>query len=102
MRRPASVGEDRTRFIERSDALRMRRGTTLVLLALTLTLLMPADAFAYVDPGAGSYVFQLALAGGLAILYTLRSYWQIFKAAIRSRVGGAQAPSTSEPPHGVE
>ena len=31
--------------------------------------------FAYIDPGTGSYVLQLALAGLLAAGYTLRRFW---------------------------
>ena len=46
-----------------------------VLIALLLLLLSPAPAWAYIDPGAGSYLFQLLIAGGLAGVYTLRRYW---------------------------
>jgi hypothetical protein len=31
--------------------------------------------FAYVDPGTGSYLLQLALAGVLAAGYVLRTFW---------------------------
>jgi hypothetical protein len=49
--------------------------TTLIFLAATVLLLSPADAWAYIDPGTGSYLFQLIIAGGLAGVYTLRRYW---------------------------
>jgi hypothetical protein len=31
--------------------------------------------FAYIDPGTGSYVFQLALAGMLGASYAVRHFW---------------------------
>ena len=31
--------------------------------------------FAYIDPGTGSYVLQLALAGLLGAGYTIRRFW---------------------------
>ena len=49
--------------------------TTLISLATAVLLLSPADAWAYIDPGTGSYLFQLIIAGGLAGVYTLRRYW---------------------------
>ena len=43
--------------------------------------------YAYLDPGSGSYFFQLCIAGILAGIFTLKSFWlrclerlcQIFK-----------------------
>jgi hypothetical protein len=31
--------------------------------------------FAYIDPGTGSYVFQLALAGVLSASYAVKHFW---------------------------
>lgn len=53
----------------------MRTTIDAVLLVAALVLLTPAPAWAYIDPGAGSYFFQLLIAGGLAGVYTLRRYW---------------------------
>jgi hypothetical protein len=47
-----------------------------LLTAVLLLLLAPEPAWAYIDPGAGSYFFQLLIAGGLAGVYTLRRHWQ--------------------------
>jgi hypothetical protein len=44
------------------------------LLSLILCLLV-GDAYAYIDPGTGSYIFQLAIAGILAAAYILKVYW---------------------------
>ena len=45
-----------------------------------MLLLSPSDAWAYIDPGTGSYLFQLVIAGGLAGMYTLRRYWHNVRA----------------------
>ncbi|MCC7415496.1 MAG: hypothetical protein IT176_00020 [Acidobacteria bacterium] len=36
---------------------------------------MPDPIFAYIDPGTGSYVLQMAIAGALAASYAVRHYW---------------------------
>ena len=52
-----------------------------VLLAVTLN----QDALqGYVDPGAGSYLFQLGAAGLLAGLYTIKRYWRAIMDAFRN------------------
>jgi hypothetical protein len=52
-----------------------------------LLLGTPTDAWAYVDPGTGSYLFQLTFAGLLAAAYTIRRYWQVLTTAFRARLG---------------
>lgn len=61
----------------------------LLTLALGLIVTTPADAWAYVDPGTGSYLFQLAAAGFLAGMFTLRRYWDAVKARLGGRSGGS-------------
>ena len=41
-----------------------------------LLLISARDAFAYVDPGTGSYVLQVIMAGLLAAAFALKSYWK--------------------------
>ncbi|MBT3232561.1 MAG: hypothetical protein HN356_07075 [Calditrichaeota bacterium] len=45
------------------------------LIALTQT----RDAFAYLDPGTGSYIFQLIIAGALGAMFTLKIFWAKIK-----------------------
>lgn len=45
-------------------------------LFLFLLVMVPKQAFAYLDPGSGSYLFQLLLAGLLALSFTLKSFWK--------------------------
>ena len=46
------------------------------IMAGLLVLISAQDAFAYVDPGTGSYVLQLIMAGLLAAAFALKSYWK--------------------------
>ena len=38
------------------------------------------NAYAYIDPASGSYIFQLIVAGLLGTLYVLKVYWKSLKA----------------------
>jgi hypothetical protein len=69
---------------------------------LALILFFEADARAYVDPGTGSYLFQLAIAGGLAGIYTLRRYWQTLTNALRTRFRRTHDDPPSPGRHDVE
>jgi len=47
----------------------------ITLIALTQT----RDAFAYLDPGTGSYIFQLIIAGALGAIFSLKIFWSKIK-----------------------
>ena len=53
-------------------------------LILALTLCLPSRASAYVDPGTGSYVLQLLLAGILGALFALKVFWSRTVAFVRN------------------
>jgi hypothetical protein len=57
--------------------------------ATLIWLLAPQPAHAYLDPGSGSYLLQLALAALLGILLSLRLFWGRIKAFLR-RVAGKE------------
>jgi hypothetical protein len=65
---------------------------TLGALGLAMLAVVPAPAWAYVDPGTGSYFFQIAAAGLLAAVYTCRSYWQALTTTLRERLAGSERP----------
>lgn len=50
-----------------------------VTLVLFLWILMVQDSYAYIDPGTGSYLLQLMLAGLLGLVFTIKIYWQKIK-----------------------
>lgn len=45
-------------------------------LLAVLFLIFPKDSFAYLDPGSGSYLLQILLAGLLAASLTLKTFWR--------------------------
>ena len=52
--------------------------TVLVVLAL-LHLIFPQKAYAYLDPGTGSYILQLAIAALLGASFAIKIYWRRIK-----------------------
>ena len=48
-------------------------------LALGLTLLFPIYSYGYIDPGTGSYVFQVIVAALVAASFAIKIYWQKIK-----------------------
>ena len=48
--------------------------------ALAFGLCLPDDAHAYIDPGTGSYVLQLILAGLFGAFFAIKTYWRSIKA----------------------
>ncbi|HDQ70584.1 MAG TPA: hypothetical protein ENN19_00630 [Chloroflexi bacterium] len=43
-------------------------------------MLFPRYVYAYLDPGTGSYLFQLLIAGLLGLLFIVKVYWGRIKA----------------------
>lgn len=70
----------------------LRSGAGWAGLAVAMVCVTPSYAWAYVDPGTGSYLFQLAAAGLLAGMYTLRRYWFALTGVLRHRSADASAP----------
>lgn len=61
--------------------------------------LLPADAWAYIDPGSGALVFQALLSGLFGAVFIARHALRRLAARVRSVVGwhsdsGAAAPRT--------
>jgi hypothetical protein len=58
-----------------------RRQLFTILLFLAIAILfLPSSAYAYLDPGTGSYVFQLLAAAIFGSLFLLKVYWKKIKA----------------------
>ena len=53
--------------------------TTSLLLWLFVHLLLPSRAYAYLDPGSGSYLLQIAIASLLGGILALRLFWNRIK-----------------------
>jgi hypothetical protein len=57
--------------------------TKLAMLIFAL-LAFPQPAYAYIDPGTGSYVLQMILAVILAVPFVLKRYWLKIKSFFTS------------------
>lgn len=57
-----------------------------LLLPLTLLLIDPRPAEAYVDPGSASYLFQILTAALLGGIFLIRTYWNRLVHGIRALV----------------
>jgi hypothetical protein len=47
----------------------------ITLLAAAVALCFPQYVYAYIDPGTGSYVFQIIIAAIVAVSFTVKIYW---------------------------
>jgi len=56
----------------------------LFILIIALLILCPADSFAYIDPGAGSYIIQVIIAGIVAGSFAIKIFWRELKAFLQS------------------
>jgi len=57
-------------------------------LFIGLLCLFPSNAYAYIDPGTGSYFFQLLLAGLLAAGFLVKSSWKRIKSFLQKIFSG--------------
>jgi hypothetical protein len=48
----------------------------MLVLAAASCLLFPRYAYCYIDPGTGSYVFQIVIAAFVALSFAVKVYWQ--------------------------
>lgn len=70
-----------------------RRAGLAVLIAIALVGTAVREAHAYVDPGSGSVLLQVLIAGLLAVGFTLKTFW----GNIKNRVTGIFSRSSKAP-----
>jgi hypothetical protein len=51
-------------------------------------LAAPDNSFAYLDPGTGSYILQMAVAAVLGSLFAIKMFWKRIIAFIKGLFGG--------------
>ena len=66
-----------------------------LVLLVSFCLMLPQTAYAYIDPGTGSYVVQLVIAGLLGASFAIKIYWKKIKAFLANRF-------SSSPPDGKD
>jgi len=61
-----------------------RKTRTMLCLLGGFGLLWATDAFAYIDPGSGSLLLQIVIAGAVGLIYRVRGVFQTILQKIRS------------------
>ena len=80
----------------------MRRRTTVLATSIVITASSPV--MAYLDPGTGSLILQMLIAGALAALFYIRFAWDRTRDFLARIFGGRsnRAEATDDPPHPVD
>jgi len=47
-----------------------------------LIFVFSKDSYAYLDPGTGSYIFQLIIAGIIGGMFSIKIFWNKIKASL--------------------
>lgn len=71
-------------------ASRVKQLIKLGLLLCLLFVLFPVNAYAYIDPGSGSYVVQMVIAILIGWLFTLKRFWQGIAAYLHKVFSGGK------------
>jgi len=69
--------------------------TRKTLIFLLPFVLYPATSYAYLDPGTGSYGFQMLMAVGLVLFFTARAYWKKMRSKSPQKQAGSDAAKES-------
>ena len=57
----------------------IHKRSCILVLAILGVLLSVHDAFAYLDPGTGSYLVQILIAGLVGAAFSIKIFWQRIK-----------------------
>lgn len=63
---------------------------------ILLWLIFPRPAYAYLDPGTGSYMLQLILAALLGAAFAVKVFWNDIKTFFRNLLAGKNAHEEAE------
>ena len=68
----------------------------IILLTAAFLLVFTENSEAYLDPGVGSYVLQMLLAGALGVMFTIKLYISKIKSFFRGLLGKDQKGQGNE------
>ena len=57
----------------------IKKALKMALVVLGASLLFPRHVYSYIDPGTGSYVFQVIIATVVAVSFAVKIYWNKIK-----------------------
>lgn len=62
------------------------------LFIILLIAFIPSPAYAYIDMGTGSMIFQMLVAGFVGAAFTIKMYWHSLKQKIKKLLGRDHPP----------
>ncbi len=68
-----------------------RQVVSIILLTLLAIFALSSQARAYVDPGTGSYILQMVIAGLLGSLFTIKLFGKRIRAFLQKRFSGGES-----------
>lgn len=71
--------------------LKNKRIRVLLLIAV-FQLVISQNAFAYLDPGTGSFIFQVLVAAVVGGLFTLKMFWKKIRIFFRNHLSNRKRP----------
>ena len=70
---------------KKGDIHRMHYAISVIIFFFIL-IAWPSRAWAYIDPGAGSYIFQILIGLMLGVFFVIKVYWKNLKNFIRNKL----------------
>lgn len=65
-------------------------------------LILSKPAYAYIDPGTGSFVVQVIAATAIGLLISIKTFWMNIKQFFLSMLSGKQSSPSSQEEHNNE
>ena len=72
-----------------------KKYTPLFFILLTLLLIEPLQASAYIDPGTGSFFIQMLIASAVGLSVSLRMFWRNIKGFFMRKSSSKESISTA-------
>lgn len=64
-----------------------KAGLTAFIIGITFNIILLEPAYAYIDMGTGSMIFQMLVAGLVGAGFTIKMYWRTLKGKVRQLLG---------------
>lgn len=74
----------------------MSRTVKVFSLLVFIALLLPRPSHAYIDPGTGSYVFQILIAGFLGVIVSVKMFWKQISLTIKNLLNSFHGKNNQE------
>lgn len=56
--------------------MKMKKEIKLLFACIFVIMMLPKDAYGYIDPGTGSYIIQIAIATILGSMFAIKIFWK--------------------------